>query len=149
MLPSGQYQWGGRLPAGMLPTGMPAHSERGVVYVPSELNLYAFSAGSGLMWRTFVGSPITSGPLVGPDGEAWVSTRSGRIMRIRNPRSRDEFTTPSRAEVTLVAADERGVLVQAPQPSGATALVAYDVHGQERWQLADVASVSTTGDVVH
>lgn len=149
MLPSGRYQWGGRLPAGMLPTGLPAHSDRGVVYVPSELNLYAFSAGSGLMWRTFVGSTITSGPLVGSDGEAWVGTRSGRIMRIRSPRSHVEFTTPSRDEVMLVAADAEGVLVQAPQPDGRTALVAYDARGQERWRLDDVASVSSEGDVVH
>jgi outer membrane protein assembly factor BamB len=148
MLPSGQYQWGGRLPSGMLPTGVPAHSERGVVYVPSELNLYAFSAGSGLMWRTFVGSPITSGPLVSPDGDAWVGTHSGRVMRIRSPKQHTEFTTPEHVEASLVYAEDDWVLAQTAKSTGETALVAYDARGRERWRRADVGRVSGDGQVV-
>jgi outer membrane protein assembly factor BamB len=148
MLPSGQYQWGGRLPAGMLPTGTPAHSEHGVVFVPSELNLYAFSAGSGLMWRTFVGSPITSGPLVSPDGDAWVGTRSGRVMRIRSPKQHAEFTTPNHAEASLVYVENDWVLAQTPRAKNSMALVAYDSRGQERWSRADVARVSGDGQVL-
>lgn len=149
MLPSGQYHWGGRLPTGMLPTGLPAHSDRGIVYVPSELNLYAFSAGSGLMWRTFVGSPITSGPLVSPDGDAWVGTRRGRIMRIRSPKQHTEFDTPSQVEASLVYAANDWVLAQSAQTGGGTSLVAYEVDGRERWRRADVARVSSDGHVFH
>ncbi len=145
MLPSGGYQWGGRLPAGMLPTGALAHSERGVVFVPSELNLYAFSAASGLMWRTFVGSPITSGPLVSPDGDAWVGTRTGRVMRIRSPKQHTGFTTPTKAEVLLAYAENDWVLARTTPSTAQPELVSYGAAGNVRWRRSDVARVSADG----
>lgn len=147
MLPSGQFHWGGRLPSGMLPTGLPAHSERGVVYVPSELNLYAFSASSGLMWRAFVGSPITSGPLVDPDGDAWVTAR-GRVLRIRSPQQRSEFGVAKDAGTKLVSAGRSRVLLQVNERDKPPALVAYDVHGKQRWRRENVAASSDAGHIV-
>lgn len=147
MLPSGQFHWGGRLPSGMLPTGLPAHSERGVVYVPSELNLYAFSASSGLMWRAFVGSAITSGPLVDPDGDAWVTAR-GRVVRLRSPQQRSEFGVAKDAPARLVFAGRQQVLLQINEQAKPPALVAYDVRGKQRWRRENVAGSSDAGHVV-
>lgn len=89
---SGEREWGGQLPAGMVPTGKVAHSERGVVFVPSNLNVYAFSVGSGLLWRAFIGSTITSGPVIGPQGDAWVVAQNGEAHRIRTPSQRSKFS---------------------------------------------------------
>lgn len=147
LLPGGQYQWGARLPAGMLPTGPLAHSERGVVFVPSELNLYAFSSSSGLLWRAFVGSKIVSGPVLGPEGSAWIATRSGRVLRIRTPQDRDEFDVAGEGELELVQAGEHSVLVRQVRVDSSV-LLAFDDRGQLAWKRADVGRASQDGAIL-
>ncbi len=144
LLPSGKHQWGSRLPAGMAPTGGMAHSERGTVFVPSNLNLYAFSASAGLSWRAFLGSPIVSGPVVTPEGEAWVATRDGRVVRIQSAQRRSQFLVPGSASIRLVWGSRTLVLALAREEDG-NALVAYDPQGRERWRVSNVEHVSADG----
>jgi outer membrane protein assembly factor BamB len=147
MLTEGRRQWGSRLPAGMLPTGPVRQNQDGMVFVPSQLNLYAFSQGGGLAWRAFLGSNIVSGPLVTPRGRVWVATQDGRVARIETPQKRLSFRVPDAPSIELVAGDDDLVLARLV-PDGASTLVAFDEEGHERWQLPDVVRVSADGTLV-
>lgn len=145
LMPNGQQQWGSRLPAGMLPTGPSVQNRAGVVYVPSALNLYAFSASAGLSWRAFVGSPIVSGPVLAADGDAWLTTKNGQVLRIRSPSQRSGFTLDVAREARVVSAGKGDVQVLEIGAGKRAELVSYDERGQERWRLTDVDDVSADG----
>jgi outer membrane protein assembly factor BamB len=140
---NGERQWAGHLPAGMVPTGKMAHSDHGVVFVPSNLNLYAFSAGSGLLWRAFIGSTIVSGPAIGSDGDAWVIAQNGSVHRIKTPNRRSSFSISVDGSTTLVSASGEQVVVL--DESG---LTAHSLTGQTLWALPDVVQVTPDARVV-
>lgn len=150
---SGAHAWGSRLPAPMLPTGPAAFSSvRGLLYVPSALNLYAFSAKSGLLWRAFLGSSIRSGPVLDSDGRAWVITRDGDVHGVESPHKRVRFSLfekeeqPS-AETTnlprlLSAAKGRLIIIDAE------GLTAYSATGERLWTRSGVRASASNGSVV-
>lgn len=109
--PNGERTWGGQLPSGMNPTGQVVHSERGWVFVPSNLNVYAFSDGSGLSWRAFIGGTVVSGPVLGPDGDVWVIAENGEVHRVRTPSQRSKFALPSSDGAQLVAVTRDEVFI--------------------------------------
>lgn len=147
MLTEGRRQWGSRLPAGMLPTGPVRQNAQGTVFVPSQLNLYAFSSGGGLAWRAFLGSSIVSGPVVTPHGKVWVATQDGRLARIETPQKRISFRVRDATLVELVAGGDKLVLARIERDD-TSVLVAFDEEGREVWQLHDVVRVSADGRLV-
>lgn len=140
---SGERQWGGQLPSGMVPTGRVAYSERGVVFLPSKLNLYALSVGSGVLWRTFIGSNIVSGPVVSPGGDAWIAAANGEIHRIRTQTQRSKFTLPEAPPTRIVGAGEDRVFLL-----DASGLTARGVDGRVLWYVPGVERASVDVAVV-
>lgn len=147
MVTDGRRQWGSRLPPGMLPTGPVRQNAQGTVFVPSQLNLYAFSSGGGLAWRAFLGSSIVSGPLVTPEGKVWVATQDGRIARIETPRKRLSFGVPNATLIELVSGEDGLVLARVERDDTST-LIAFDEEGREVWQLPDIVRGSADGRLV-
>jgi hypothetical protein len=126
-----------------MPTGRVAHSERGFVFIPSNLNLYAMALSSGVMWRAFIGSPIISGPVIDPHGDAWVVAHNGEVHHIETQSKRAKFTLTADSTSRIVAVTSDRVFVL-----DSTGLTARTRAGEVSWMLQNVEQVTADLRVV-